>query len=390
MVAPPLWLLVAMVGAGPFTIQMVVPLLPDFAKQFAAANAQAQMLLTLALVGIALGQLLYGPFADRFGRRPVVMLALWVFFAASLVAVAAPTLWALSGLRALQAVGACGGMVIGRAMVRDCFPRERAASVLGYVMMGMTVVPMASPYVASIAHAWFGWQSIFVLAAAIGLWLLIAVRRHLPETLAVPQALPGLAGLLALYAALLRTPAFRYYVATVALSSGIFFAFVGGAPHVVMTGMGLTPSDYSLAFLATSAFYGVGNFFAGRYSQRFGVVRMIGVGTLITFAGTALALTSVLLLPLSLVTLFLPIVLMTIGNGISQTNAVVAALSVRPQLAGTASGLTGFAQMGFGALVSWAVGLLETSSGVATTAMMLAGALATQLVLVVMRAKRIS
>lgn len=379
----------ALVGTGPFTIQLVVPLLPDFAQLFAAPNAQAQLLLTLALVGIALGQLFYGPFSDRFGRRPVVLVALVLFLLASVLAAAASSLWSLAGLRTLQAVGACGGMVIGRAMVRDCFPRDQAASVLGYVMMGMTVVPMLSPYVGSQVHAWFGWQAVFVLCALIGAVLLGAVWRRLPETLVAAQPLPGIGGLVALYAALLRSPAFRGYALTVALSSGVFFTFVGGAPHIVVSGLGLAPRDYALAFLATSGFYGFGNFLAGRYSQRFGVVRMIGIGTVVTFIGAGLMLASMLLLPPSLAGLFLPSVLTAIGNGISQTNAIVAALSVRPQLAGTASGLAGFAQMGCGALLSWAAGVLEDGSGIATTGLMLAAALAVQLVLAGMRAKGI-
>lgn len=379
-----------MVGVGPFTIQMVVPLLPDFAILFRAPNAQAQLLLTLGLAGVGVGQLIYGPFADRFGRRPVVSLALSVFLVASALAAAAPSLWALIGLRALQALGACGGMVVGRAMVRDCFPRDRAASVLGYVMMGMTVAPMVSPFVASQLQAWFGWQSVFLLCSAFGLVLLVAVRRRLPETLAEPQPLPGLSGLLALYGALLRAPAFRFYVLTVALSSGVFFTFLGGAPHIVVTGLGLSPRDYALAFLATSGFFAFGNFLAGRYSQRFGVVRMIGIGTTISFVGTGCGLAAMLWLPPSLGALFLPTVLMAIGNGISQTNGMMAALSVRPQLAGTASGLTGFSQMGFGAVMSWIAGVLEDGHGIATTGLMLACAVATQLVLAVMRARRIA
>lgn len=382
---PPSWLLVAMVGAGPFTLQIIVPLLPGFAVLFASSAGTAQLLLTLALLGVAVGQLIYGPLSDRFGRRPMVLIAFAVFMVASLGAALAQSIGLLVVMRTLQALGSCGGMVIGRAMIRDCFPREKAASVLGYVMMGMTVAPMVSPFVGSVLLETFGWQSVFLLCAGLGAALLIAIHRRLPETLVHPQPLPGLAGLAAMYAVLLGVPAFRGFSAIVALSSGVFFTFLGGAPHIVVTGLGLPPRAYAIAFLATSGFYAFGNFLAGRYSQRIGVFRMIEIGTVLSFVGVASVLTATLLRPPSIYNLFVPSVLMAVGNGISQTNAMAASLSVRPQLAGTASGLAGFMQMGCGALLSWIAGALETGSGVATPLIMLASALATQLVLVGMR-----
>lgn len=386
---PPLWLLVALVGTGPFTLQIIVPLLPHFEEVFAAPTGQAQLLLTLALLGVAAGQLAYGPLSDRFGRRPVVIAALAIYAVASLAAAAAAALPGLIALRTAQALGSCGGMVVGRAMIRDCFPRERAASVLGYVMMGMTVAPMVSPFIGSVLDDRFGWPAVFLLCGAIGIVLLAAVQRALPETLAQPTPMPGIAGLARMYGALLALPAFRGFAATVATSSGVFFAFIGGAPHIVVTGLGLAPRDYAVAFLAVSGFFGLGNFIAGRYSQRVGVVRMISIGTSISFIGVLGALGAMLLLPPSILNLFVPATLMAVGNGISQTNAIVAALSVRPQLAGTASGLAGCAQMLFGAALSWLAGVLEGGSGIATALIMLASGLATQASLALMRRHRL-
>jgi DHA1 family bicyclomycin/chloramphenicol resistance-like MFS transporter len=387
---PPIWLLVMMVGAGPFTIQLIVPLLPEFNRIFATGTGSTQLLLTLALAGVAFGQLLYGPLSDRFGRLPAVSVGFAIFMMASLAAAASQALGVLVLWRTLQAVGGCSGMVIGRAMIRDCFPREQAASVLGYVMMGMTVAPMMSPIIGSLMLAAFGWPSVFLLCAVIGAALLAGIRLRLPETLPAPQPLPGLAGLLRLYGTLLRLPGFNAFAATVALSSGVFFTFIGGAPHIVVEGMGRSPQDYAVAFLLISGFFGVGNFVAGRYSQRAGVVRMIGIGTGIAFIGTLAALGAMWLAPRSMYSLFLPAAVMAVGNGMSQTNAMVGALSVRPPLAGTASGLAGCIQMLFGALLSWLAGVLEDGSGLATCGLMLASALLTQLLLAVARRRWLS
>lgn len=387
---PPIWLLVMLVGTGPFTIQLVVPLLPEFNRIFATGTGSTQLLLTLALAGVGFGQLLYGPLSDRFGRRPAVTVGFAIFMMSSLAAAASSGLAMLVFWRTLQAVGGCSGMVIGRAMIRDCFPREKAASVLGYVMMGMTVAPMMSPIIGSLMLAAFGWPSVFLLCAAIGAALLLGIRLRLPETLPAPQPLPGVAGLLRLYGALLRLPAFNAFAAIVALSSGVFFTFIGGAPHIVVEGMGGTPQDYALAFLAISGFFGVGNFLAGRYSQRAGVVRMIGLGTGLAFVGTLAALAAMWLAPRSMYSLFVPAAVMAVGNGMSQTNAMVGALSVRPQLAGTASGLAGCIQMLFGALLSWVAGVLESGNGLATCGLMLASALVTQVVLAVARRRWIN
>jgi DHA1 family bicyclomycin/chloramphenicol resistance-like MFS transporter len=382
-VPPALWLLIAMVGIGPFA------LLPLFAANFAAPPGQAQLLLTLALAGVAVGQLVYGPLSDRFGRRPVILGGLAVFTLASLGAALAQSLHLLVALRMAQTLGACAGMVVGRAIVRDCFGRDKAASVMGYVMMGMTVAPMLAPFVASQLAALANWHAVFALCAAMGVALLAAVALRLHETLAAPQPMPGAAGLARMYGALLSVPAFRAHAATVALSSGVFFSFIGGAPHIVVTGLGLSPSAYGYAFLATSGFFGFGNFIAGRYAQSIGAPRMIAIGTALSFVGTALALAAMALLPPSILNLFVPSVLMAVGNGISQTNAIMSAVSVRPLLAGTASGLAGFCQMACGAVLSWVTGAVEDGRGIATGAIMLACAAATQALLAWMRVRRI-
>ncbi len=372
--APPTWLLVALTSIGPFTLQILVPSLPGLARQFGVAAASAQLALTGYLAGVAVGQLLYGPLSDRFGRKPLALAGLALFLAASLGAAFATSVSELIFGRIIQAVGGCSGMVLARAMIRDCFPRDRAASVMAFVLAGMTAAPMLAPVLGGLLEEAFGWRAILLLTALAGAVLLAAVLLKLEETLPAPHPLPGIAGFLRANLGLLRLPGFLVFAGAFSASSGVFFSFLGGAPFVVVEGLGLAPTTYGLAFALVSIAYAGGNMVTARFAQRLGIARLLTFGTSVTFLGAAAALALVLLRQPSLLNLFGPALLMAVGNGIAQANALAGAVSVRPGLAGTASGLSGALQMGFGALATVLVGATETGSGTATAACMLGSA----------------
>ena len=225
---PTTWLLTLLMGLGPFSMQILIPSLPLLAGVFAVPYASAQMTLTVYLVGIALGQLIYGPLSDRFGRRPVLLVGLAVYALGSLAAFLAPSIGALAVARAAQAAGGCAGMVLTRAIIRDVFPRDQAASKVGFVMMGMTVAPMLAPLLGAELTALFGWRSTMLACVAFGAALTLLALR-LPETLAVPQPLPGLSGIARAYLQLARIRSFRCYAAITTCTPGVFFAFMAGA-----------------------------------------------------------------------------------------------------------------------------------------------------------------
>ncbi|HZF75289.1 MAG TPA: multidrug effflux MFS transporter [Acetobacteraceae bacterium] len=378
---PPIWLLVGMTGLGPFTMQIMVPSLPGIARALEAPVASVQLTVTLYLAAVAAGQLFYGPLSDRFGRRPLLMGGLAVFTVASLAAAAAPSLGWLIAARVAQALGTCAGMVLARAVIRDCWPRDQSASVLGYVTMGMTVAPMVAPILGSLLEEYVGWRASMLACLAFGIPLAAAAFLRLPETLPAPQPLPGLRSIGRAYASLFALPGFRAMVGVTAFSTGVFFAFLGGAPYVVVEGMGHSPSTFAIAFAAMSVLFALGNFLAGRLSARLGVTRMLSIGTGITTLGAVLALAAVVALPPNLLLFFAPMGIVAIGNGITQPNAIAGALSARPELAGTASALAGALQMGFGALMTLLVGLTETGSGIGTTVTMACAGLGTHLAL---------
>ncbi len=385
---PPITLLVAMSGLGPFTMQIIIPVMPALAAALAVPYATAQLTLTLYLLGVSLGQLLYGPLSDRFGRKPLLLAGLGLFLAGSALAAAAPNATVLILARGIQAVGGCSGLVLGRAMIRDVWPRDRAASVMGYVSTAMAVAPMLAPLLGSLLAGWFGWRATMLACLGFGLPLLLLVRRFMPETLRQPAALPGLGGMVGAYGQLLRLPAFRAYGMLLAGSTGVFFSFAAGAPLVVVGHMGHAATTYATCFMLVSIGWSAGTFTTARFATRYGLFRLMALGIGVTTLGAAMAVLGQWLLPPGLLAVFLPMVVVAWGNGMTQPNAMAAAVSVRPQLAGTASGLMGAAQMGFGALMTLVAGMLETGSGMATALLMLACALGTQAALLAVRRLR--
>jgi DHA1 family bicyclomycin/chloramphenicol resistance-like MFS transporter len=364
---PPIWLLVAMIGLGPFTMQIIVPSLPAMARDLDASIATIQLTVTLYLAAVAAGQLVYGPLSDRFGRRPLLMGGLALFAVASLAAAMAGGVLGVVAARVMQAAGACAGVVLARAVIRDVWSRDEAASVLGYVTMGMTIAPMVAPVLGSMLEEAFGWRAGMWACLAFGLPLALAAWRRLPETLPAPQALPGLVAILGAYRGLWAIPAFRAYAAVTACSSGVFFAFLGGAPYVVVQGMGYSPVTFALAFAALSVAFAAGNWIAGRYSVRLGAMRLLAVGIYANAIGALATALALLVLPPHILGFFLPMALVAVGNGMTQPASIAGALSTRPQLAGTASSLLGSMQMGVGAAMTFVVGLVEFGAGIGTS-----------------------
>jgi MFS transporter, DHA1 family, multidrug resistance protein len=378
---PSILLLVAMTGLGPFTMQIIIPCLPAMALALAVPYGTVQWAITLYLIGVASGQLLYGPLSDRYGRKPLLLAGLGLYLAGTVAAALAPTAGLLIAARVVQAVGGCAGLVLGRAMIRDSYPRERAASVLGYVSTAMAVAPMVAPLLGSLLEAQFGWRATMVACLAFGVPLMLALQARLPETLAQPAPLPGLAGMLGAYVTLGRIPAFRAFTGLTAFSTGVFFAFAVGGPLVVIGGMGHTATTYASAMMLISVAWSSGTFTAARLAPRLGVMRMLALGTAVTTLGGVMAVLAQLFLPPGLWAFFLPMAVVAVGNGMTQPNAIAAAVSLRPGLAGTASGLVGALQMGFGALLTVAAGMTESGSGMATAVWMLACAIGTQIFL---------
>lgn len=288
---PSVFILVAMTALGPLALNIFMPSMPGLAKAFGVEYGVVQLTLTFYLVGLGVAQLIYGPISDRWGRRPVLLWGLGIYCVGSIACALAPSIFWLMLGRALQALGGCAGLVLGRAIIRDLYERDRSAAMIGYVTMAMSLAPMLSPALGGYLDTLFGWRASFVFCSLAGLAVYGWVLLTLPETLARPGQGEGAAALLRGYRELLRSPVFCGYVLQTAFTSGVFFAFIAGAPFVVVTVMGLPASAYGLWFIIVSIGYLTGNFFTGRFAVRLGVDRMIAYGAVTQLLGiSALAL----------------------------------------------------------------------------------------------------
>lgn len=347
------------IGAGLAAAAMNVylPSLPNMAAWFDTDYRLMQLSVSLYLAMNAILQLFIGPVSDRFGRRPVMLSAIALFCIATLGTLAAPTAELFLAFRMGQAV-IVAGLVLSRAVVRDMVEADQAASMIGYVTMGMALVPMISPLIGGTLDALFGWRANFWLLFILGVAVFVLFWFDQGET--APKRGDSLIATFFDAPELFKSRRFWGYCLTVMFSSGAFFAYLGGAPFVGSVVFGLSPAKLGAFFGAPAVGYMIGNGLAGRYSVRFGLNMMIVTGCVIVVAGMT---TSLILFYTGFGTVWVFFGFMTfvgLGNGLTIPNGTSGMLSVRPQLAGTASGLGGAMMIGGGAALSALAGTLLT------------------------------
>ncbi len=349
--------LILLAGVSALNMTIFLPSLNAMALYFETDYAIMQLAVSLYLATTAVLQIVVGPISDRYGRRPVLLAALAIFILATIGALLSQSVGMFLMFRMLQAVVA-SGMVLSRAVVRDMVPQAQAASMIGYVTMGMALVPMIGPTIGGVLAELFDWHAIFVFLALAGAGALALAWADLGETVSGNGV--SFAEQLRGYPELLRSPRFWGYSLGAAFGSGAFFALLGGASYVAGTVYGLSPLWAGVALGSPAIGYASGNFLSGRYSVQVGVNRMALTGTLVTTAGMILSIV------LTLGGLSHPLVFfgcctfLGLGNGLLMPNAIAGSLSVRPRLAGTASGLSGAIMVGGGAALSALAGVVLT------------------------------
>lgn len=349
--------LILMAGLSALTMNIFLPSLPGMAAWFGVPYALMQLSVALYLALSAVLQILIGPISDRFGRRKVLLVSMVLFLIATVGTLIAPDATTFLVFRMAQAVIAAG-MVLSRAVVRDMVPDAQAASMIGYVTMGMSIVPMIGPVVGGVLDEAFGWQANFGLLLVLGIAALLLIWADLGETATIRRI--SLMEQIRTYPALLKSRRFWGYVGCASFASGSFFAYLGGAPYVGNVVFGLSSSEIGLLFAITAVGYAAGNFVAGRYSVRVGMNRMVLLGSLVTVTGLGILCALTLAGVHSAYVFFGFTLAVGLGNGMTLPNANAGMLSIRPELAGTASGLGGAIQIGGGAALAAIAGSLLT------------------------------
>ena len=356
-------ILATTIAASSFTIQIFLPALPAVQAAFDVTAPQVQLTISLPLLITALATLIYGPLSDRYGRRPVVIFGMTLFFIGTLLCLVAPTIVTLVLGRFIQALGSAAGVVIARAAVRDLYGRERAAAVLAGLVAVMVVAPMIAPTLGGYLVDGFGWRGNVAATVMFYAALLILVIFGLHETHhRRSQSAFGLSSMAASFGMLLASPAYRAYAFQSAFIISIFYVFLASAPYSVMVVMGVSATGYGLYFLLSTLGYLSGTVLANRYSQRLGIDRMVLIGTGTAVASTFLVAMLMLFGVLHPLAVFVPITVMGAANGMALPNANAGAISVYPELAGAASGLTSFIQLGISAIFAQLAGSMQNET----------------------------
>jgi MFS transporter, DHA1 family, multidrug resistance protein len=348
---------------SPFSIDMYLPGFPAIARDLNTTIDQVQLSLTSYLIGIAAGQLLYGPLLDRYGRKYPLYAGLSLYILASLGCSLTNSVETLIFMRFLQAIGGCAGMVAAMALVRDLFPVSQTAKVLSLLTLVIAVSPMVAPTLGAYVTASLGWHYVFLILAAIAALIILGIYMSLPEGRSADNTIslrpkPVLIN----FFTVIKHPQFLTYTLAGGIGSAAPFAYISGSPDVFMNIYKVSEQEYGwiFAFLAAAMIGStqVNTFLLRRFtSQQLIKIALTGqtiIGTLLV-AGTVAGLYGKYSL-IFLIFLFL------CGQGLNVPNSSALSLAPFAKLAGSASALMGCFRMGIGALASAAVSLLHNGT----------------------------
>jgi DHA1 family bicyclomycin/chloramphenicol resistance-like MFS transporter len=349
---PPVALLTLIAMASPLALNVFVPAMPDAALTLGVDIATIQLTFTCYLLTLAIGQLITGPLADYFGRRPVLLAGLGLHTLGSLLAAQASGVELLILGRVLQALGGSACMALARTIILDLHGREGAAGRMGYVVLSIAIAQAIAPAIGGYLNLWTGWNSIFYISVFMGSLVWLVALRLLPETIRSRSDSLQLGSILGRYAEVVGSAQYLGYVLSTTAIAAAFYLFVGSSPYIVSEQLGGNSAQFGSWFLTVSLAFMLGSFLSTRLAHRFSVDQMVLSGNLLSLLGAGLLLSLSLLEQLSFAGLFLPMALVIFGRGLSQPNAQSAAISSSDSSAGTASGLMGFIQLLTGAAIA--------------------------------------
>lgn len=353
-------LLGALQAFAPLSIDMYLPAMPVMETVFHSTTAAVQITLVTFLMGYAVGQSLYGPITDRFGRKPPLYFSLLLFIASSVACAYAPSIPVMAFFRLLQAIGACGGAVMSRAMVRDLFPPEELRFVFSALVLVLGVSPVIAPLIGSYLLLWFGWQAAFIVQAILGTACLAGMHFRLPESLAHENKRPlEFAVIRAGYAQLFKDKTFLGASVVCGFSSAGTFAYIASAPFVFISLYKVSTEHFGWLFGAVAVGMVVASQINGRMPRRIPVWKVLRIANLVQLAAGVLLLFTVLTGIGGLPGVFAGVFLYVSAQGFVFPNGSAIAMMRHGKIAGTASALLGTNQFLIAAIATTFLGFLD-------------------------------
>jgi len=329
-------------------------------QEFNTRYGVVQLVLTIFLIASFFGQMLLGNAADRYGRRPVMIAGLIIFALGGFLCSLAPNIELLLAARFVQGFGASVCTFLPRAIVRDVFTRDKSASMIGYMTTAMMIAPMFGPMLGGWVTDNLSWRWLYAGLGFSGLLLTLMAYAFLNETLAERTDSSPRLSYFAASTALMKLRTFIVSALMMSGAIGMYYSFLAGAPYILLESRGLSASEYGMWFACVAIGYLSGNLIAGRFTEKYGVRRMIQIGYVPSVLGLVLFwVFSLWQHPLGL---FIPMLLVALSNGISLPSMSVTAMSVREDLISSAAGLSGACQIAFGVLVTFILGIALPAS----------------------------
>lgn len=353
-------LLGALQAFAPLSIDMYLPAMPVMEKVFHTSTAAVQMTMVTFLVGYALGQSLYGPLTDRFGRKPPLYASLVLLILASLGCAFSPSIQVMSIFRLLQAIGACGGAVVSRAMVRDLFPVHELRRVFSMLVLVLGVSPVVAPLIGSYLLVWFGWNAAYYAQALVGIACMVGMHFRLPESLEheARRALDW-DTIRSAYTRLFKDGTFLGASAVCGFGSAGTFAYITSAPFVFISLYKLPTEEFGWLFGAIAMGMVVASQINGRIAHRVPVWRVLRAANMVQFAAGIELLLTVLTGLGGLPGVFLGVFVYIAAQGFVFPNGSAIAMMRHAPIAGTASALLGTNQFLIAAITTIFLGFIE-------------------------------
>jgi len=344
-------LLALLTSLGPLSIDMYLPALPQMAQDFGVSTQMVANTLPAYFLGLALGQLIYGPLSDRIGRKTPLYFGLALYVVASLLCIFASNEWSLIAARILQAVGGCVGVVIARAAIRDRLDMQASAQAFASMMIVMGIAPVVAPSLGAIVLKFFAWQAVFGFLTLIGLICLVCVHFFFKESLPLERRLKlNVAQIIQLYGSIFKDPSFKWPMLAGCFSGGILFCYISSSAAVLMDDFGLTQQQFAYAFGLNAFGIMLLSTLNKKLGHHFSVMSRLKIGGIIQLIGASILFVAGFIGHSPLWVVLIGMFWAVAGIGFTGPNAMALAMSEQGAQAGTASAIMGSMQFACGLL----------------------------------------